>query len=204
MKNLKKYAFVMMAVTALSSPSFADNGNMNFTFGASDKDQNGLISQAELQTVFLGNIPSDVFESYDVSNDGSLSQNEFSYFVEKNRDVMMNNRQELMQTKQKNKLAAEQAAAKNEAIQRKNAKEIEQANEFNSRPKVHLTMDFVVYDKDRNKQIDMAEFKARTRASDPAEIYATYDSNKDGSLNISEFKRYVSSDPLIPIKIGAK
>ena len=199
----------MLTATVISLPALADNQTSPMTnstyqtsFKSYDQNGNGMISQSELQSKFLGNIPSDVFASYDTNNNGGLDSSEFSKFYEKNYQVSMTNQKELNKTKQQNKLIQQKAAATNQALAKQHEMAKAAVEQYNSKPKVKLTLDFIVFDENNDKQIDIQEFNDNTNSLlDANKVYGSYDANNDGKLNITEFKRYVNSDPRIPAQV---
>ena len=214
MKKLQKYGYTVLTALLLSSPAIAgDMDKMHSkakaattSFSTYDQNSNGQISYEELRANFMGNIPADVFQSYDVSNNGALDRNEFNKFIEKNYTISMNNQKEYMKTKQQNEMLKKQAAAENARL----AKEYNEAQKmadaqmmkYKDRPKTKMTLDFVVLDQNNDDQIDAQEFSDYTNAAVDAEMaYGDFDTNNDGMLNISEFRKFVNSDPVIPARI---
>jgi len=210
-KNLYLYRYgpVMLSAFLLSAPVMATTDTMLSvpagSFQSYDRDGNGMVSPIELREAFLGNIPDDVFQSYDGNNDGTLNKTEFHKFMEKNYEVSLNNQQELMQTRQQNELEQQKAAERAAQLEKQREEELANISKFNSGPKVKLTMDFIVFDKNNDDLVDMEEFRDRTHSIiDPQVVYGAYDENKDGKLNIHEFQRYVNSDPAIPVHLSSK
>ena len=197
---MRKLSTLVLTATILSAPAMAADVFQKF-----DMNSDGQISSAELNNNFLGNVSGDVFASYDTSKDGYLSQAEFKKFMDINMQVAIENQKELSEAMHKNDVAQKQAAQANAAIKKHNLEKLKNTADFNAQPKVKYTLDFIVFDLNRDKQVDISEFNRQLDAVMDSElVYGSYDENKDGKLNIEEFKRFVNSDPAIPVEVSSK
>jgi Ca2+-binding EF-hand superfamily protein len=218
MRFLNRHIPLLLAATVLASlPALADNQDkmMNhmpadmqthatmpsMTFSSYDMNGDVMVTNSELDKMFLGKVSPEVFSSFDSDKNGTFNEKEFTLFMDRNRDTAISNYQTAFEIERMNKINQEQAEAVNADVIKQN----EIAEKFNNRPgKVFLTLDFKIYDRNGDGFVDVNEFKSRTEAIKPENVYGTYDHDKDLKLNIDEFHRFVNSDPVIPVDVEKK
>lgn len=204
MKNLYTFSLLTMAAsgllttTALAGDKAQPTPMSKVSFSSFDQNHDGLVSPNELRNNFLGRVSDEAFSSYDFNRNGSYSQDEFNAFMTKNYQLARYNHQEAEKIDQRNDMMKIKAEKHNQMIEAHAASEKNLQHKYG---KIHLVMDFETYDKNNDNVVNAAELTAQTGAVDAAREIAKFDRDKNGTLNISEFKAYVNSDPVIQADI---